>query len=280
MAASTSESNPPSSTNLKPGTFSPPLPTDLRSPCPAVNALANHGYLPRSGRSVTFSAIHAGMSQYSLSALLAFAFAYPIFYERQQPSAPHSWTEIFLSPIHYLLGRFGMRSPGETDPTTGERVLNLDQLAQHGIVEHDVSLSRRDIAQGDNNSPQPDLIAELLAASTDGKFLTIPDFVALRRKRYATQKLDNPDLKFGSGELQLASAEVALILKVFGDGKKVPVEYVKAFFQDGRLPREEGWTKKSWWSVGLLGVNTLAGKIKKMIGPEGESGVPATAVIH
>ncbi|KAL9612967.1 MAG: hypothetical protein Q9167_002444 [Letrouitia subvulpina] len=200
MAASTSENLP--SSDLKPGTFSPPLPTDLRSPCPAINALANHGYIPRSASILS----------------------------------PYLDGDTF-EPNPLLAWPLRNAQSGRDGSKTGEWVLNLDQLAQHGIVEHDVSLSRRDIAQGDNNSPQPDLIAELLAASTDGRFLTVPDFVALRRKRYATQKQDNPDLKFGSAELQLASAEVALILQVFGDGKKVPVEYVKAFFQEGRLPR-------------------------------------------
>ncbi|KAJ6618735.1 Chloroperoxidase [Mycena sp. CBHHK59/15] len=33
--------------------FQPPKSTDARGPCPALNALANHGYLPRSGKNVT-----------------------------------------------------------------------------------------------------------------------------------------------------------------------------------------------------------------------------------
>jgi hypothetical protein len=32
-----------------------PVPGDLRSPCPALNALANHGFLPRDGRNSEFS---------------------------------------------------------------------------------------------------------------------------------------------------------------------------------------------------------------------------------
>ena len=30
-----------------------PGPNDSRSPCPALNALANHGYLPRDGKDIT-----------------------------------------------------------------------------------------------------------------------------------------------------------------------------------------------------------------------------------
>ena len=33
-------------------TYQPPGPDDSRSPCPALNALANHGYLPRDGKNI------------------------------------------------------------------------------------------------------------------------------------------------------------------------------------------------------------------------------------
>ena len=32
--------------------YQPPGPDDSRSPCPALNALANHGYLPRDGKNI------------------------------------------------------------------------------------------------------------------------------------------------------------------------------------------------------------------------------------
>lgn len=32
--------------------YQPPEPNDSRSPCPALNALANHGYLPRDGKNI------------------------------------------------------------------------------------------------------------------------------------------------------------------------------------------------------------------------------------
>ena len=271
MASQSDPSGP--STHLEPGTFSPPKPTDLRSPCPAVNALANHGYLPRDGRNITGNAFKAGMDVYGLGDLLGSLLSYSVMYERRPDgsASPPSWTTLLTNPLQSLLGGFGMRAPGETDPKTGAPVLQLDQLAQHGIVEHDVSLSRRDIAQGDNTTPQPDLIADILSASSDGKVITVSDFAKLRQKRYARQKEDNPKLEFGSKQLLPASAEIALLLKVFGKGDVVPVEYMKAWFQDQRLPIDEGWKRRRWWTVGVAEVFALAGKIKKLIGPEGPS---------
>lgn len=32
--------------------YQAPRPNDSRSPCPALNALANHGYLPRDGKNI------------------------------------------------------------------------------------------------------------------------------------------------------------------------------------------------------------------------------------
>ena len=280
MASPPPSSNPP--TTLKPGTYSPPRPTDLRSPCPGINALANHGYLPRSGLHVPASALKAGMNEFGLGDVLSSIFTYPIFYEHHPSSSPTKthWTNLLSNPLQSLFANFGMRTPGETDPDSGVPVLNLDQLAQHGIVEHDVSLSRRDLAQGDNLSPQADLIAELLSASSDGVFLTVADLVALRRRRYARQKRDNPALEFGERELFLGCAEVALLLKVFGDGEQVRVEYMRAFFEEGRLPREEGWVRRSrWWTLGFVELNLLAARIKRLVGWEEEDGEESGAVL-
>lgn len=260
------------SATLKPGVYAPPKPTDLRSCCPAVNSLANHGYIPRDGRNVTASAFKAGMDEYGLGQALGSLLSYPpVLNERQPPRTHRPLSTLLTNPLQYLTGAFGMRTPGEFDPKTGAPVLQLDQLAEHGIIEHDVSLSRRDIGQGDNSSPQPDLIAQILAASSDGKSITIHDFVALRQRRYVQQKEDNPKLDFGDHQLFLGCAEIALILKVFGDGEKIPLSYMKAWFHEERLPRDEGWRKRKWWSVGLLEIFALAGKIKNMTGPEGKA---------
>ncbi|KAL8963945.1 MAG: hypothetical protein Q9183_004825, partial [Haloplaca sp. 2 TL-2023] len=133
---------------------------------------------------------------------------------------------------------------------------------------------------GDNTSPQPDLIEGLLAASTNGKTISLDDFVALRRKRYERQKQDNPELDFQGMRVQIACTEVALILKVFGDGKEVPVDYVRAWFKEGRLPRDEGWSKRKWWTLGLFELNSLSSKIQGILGPPGEGAIPVVSVAH
>lgn len=249
--------------SLKAGDYAPPKSSDRRSPCPAINALANHGYIPRDGRNVRANEIYHGLRhQIGISPSLSAIFAYPIFLE-QQPAdykAKMSWWSMLTQPIVYMFGGFGMREPGQKD-SNGVDVLNLDQLGLHNKVEHDVSLSRLDTAQGDNTSPNPKLIEQLLDASTDGKIITSSDFIELRRKRYAQQQKDNPELDFKDPQIKVACSEIALILKVFGNGEDVPVDYVRAFFQDGRLPRDEGWLKRNW-GLGVLEMGNLTKKIK------------------
>ncbi|KAJ7893575.1 Cloroperoxidase [Mycena leptocephala] len=93
-----------------------PKATDLRSPCPGLNTLANHGYLPRDGRNISIPMM-----------LTAAKDAFNI-----GPSAIlHS-------------AKFGLLS-GD-DPIT----LNLDALKLHNLIEHDASLSRGDFNLGDN----------------------------------------------------------------------------------------------------------------------------------
>ncbi|KAG8527869.1 uncharacterized protein KY384_006785 [Bacidia gigantensis] len=261
---------------LKRGDYSPSKSSDLRSPCPLVNSLANHGYIPRDGRNVLAAELSGAVNEVGISKALGAALSRPIFLEYVERASiakedangkkgsflAHLWT-FLRNPRAALAKAFGMRKPGQFD-STGKPCLNLDQLAAHGVVEHDVSFSRRDIGQGDNLSKQADLVQQIIAASSDGKTITAEDFAGLRRRRIEEQKKANPSLTYGASQHQLACGEIALILKVFGDGKKVPCDYMKAFFEEERLPREEGWTKR-WWSVGFFDLIPLAAKVKKII---------------
>ena len=46
------------------GEWRAPGPGDIRSPCPGLNTLANHGYLPRDGRNVHVTDIVTAMNDY------------------------------------------------------------------------------------------------------------------------------------------------------------------------------------------------------------------------
>ena len=160
-----------------------------------------------------------------------------------------------------------MRAKGQVD-AAGHACLNLDELNRHGAIEHDVSLSRRDFAQGDNHSVQPDLVAELLACASNGIDMSVGDFARLRAQRTEQQRRDNPGLELGGVQDAMGLGEVALMQMVFGErsgGWSVPVGYMAAVFGEERLPVEEGWRRRWWWPVGFVELTAQARKLGRLV---------------
>ncbi|RPD63367.1 hypothetical protein L227DRAFT_387121 [Lentinus tigrinus ALCF2SS1-6] len=93
--------------------------SDSRSPCPALNALANHGYLPHDGRNLTtVQLISAIRNVYHISL-----------------------------PLATLLSVSGVARCGHWSGC--RRVLDLHELAQHNAIEHDGSLVHDDVLNPD-----------------------------------------------------------------------------------------------------------------------------------
>ncbi|MCJ1295930.1 hypothetical protein MMC34_007495 [Xylographa carneopallida] len=252
---------------LPKGEYQPARPTDLRGPCPAVNALANHGYIPRDGRNVSSVEIKTAMIELGLSSTIRTALTYAAYLEHHD-DPPTGFGAFMRSPFAYLLRQFGLRNPHE-QTTSGVAALDLNQLSRHAAIEHDVSLSRRDFHQGDNTTPQKDLITDLISSSADGKVIMATDLANLRVRRLEQQKRDNPALQYGAGQHQMACGESAFILTVFGAGfghYDVPVSYVEALFAEERLPVREGWRRRRWWTVGFVELTWQAQVLKKLVG--------------
>lgn len=251
------------------GTFAPAQPNDLRSPCPMVNCLANHGFLPRDGRNIRADELYDAVSGAGLGIALASGFVSAVFHEyhpQATPKKPKSWLRrLVTNPLAAL----GMRRPGQTD-SMGRPVLDLDQLARPGVVEHDISLTRRDHQQPQGNAAlQRDLVEGLLDASKDGKMLTREDLARYRKRRIATQKQENPEAQYGAFEHLLSCGEISLILGIVGDGNQAPVTYLRAFLLEERLPLKEGWTPRRWWKLGFIEMQIYVLKVWRLVGVKG-----------
>ncbi len=273
-AANSTESTPLLSSMLSKGAYAPSGPNDKRSPCPLINCLANHGYINRDGRNVQASQLNAAMNEVGLSTALGTVFAQPIFNEHQEPKTvqlrkqpgllARLWA--FIHNPWIVLAVFGMRRRGQVD-SKGKKVLDLDQLGLPGVVEHDVSLTRRDHLQKQGNiTLQQDLVADLLASSKNGKTLTMEDLATFRKRRIQRQLDDNPGLQYGHLQHEIGCAEIALVLDVFGNGKSVPCDYARAFFEEERLPSKEGWRKRWLWTLGFWELASTVSKVKAAIG--------------
>jgi hypothetical protein len=240
-----------------------------------INALANHGYIARSGQDVTSDELLAAVKSVGLSTVLGSAFSRPVYNLYSDPDAAQqnnaglferTWTTL-MNP--WTLLPIGMRRTDRKNGA-GKPVLDLDEMAIANVIEHDISLTRRDHAQTEGNcAPQTDLISELLACSKDGKVLTLEDLAAFRKRRIEQQRKDNPSCKYDTFQHQLACGEIALILGVIGDGKSVRLDYAKAFLQEERLPIEEGWKPRGWWGLGFPELQMTIRKVKALVGVQG-----------
>jgi hypothetical protein len=102
--------------------WAPPGPNDVRSPCPALNALANHGILPHSGKGLTIPILIKALKE-SINVGADFAVA---------------------------IGAAGIFSVSSSPLA---KSFSLEDIRRHNFpIEHDASLSRADFGLngGDN----------------------------------------------------------------------------------------------------------------------------------
>ncbi|KAH9900008.1 Cloroperoxidase [Cubamyces lactineus] len=199
--------------------YCPANPGDSRSPCPALNALANHGYLPHDGRNLTASQLaHAIQEVYGLSPVFATFLAYG-----------------------------GVARCG----THGK--LDLHELAAHNVVEHDGSLVHADAGKGEKYAPtnvDPVLLRQLLDTSPKD-YLSLKDLTQAQVTRQAA----SPPLH--SLQSLVSKGELDLIMEVFGvrgsegasqslipdealgDELVVPKSFLEQWLGQEKLP--DGW---------------------------------------
>ncbi|KAJ7862045.1 Peroxidase, family 2-domain-containing protein [Mycena olivaceomarginata] len=193
--------------------FRAPGPGDVRGPCPGLNTLANHGYLPRNGKQFTVKTLlDAGLAGFNLD-----------------------------PPPITVAAKFGIMT---TDSPTWDRI-NLDALSAHNIIEHDASISRNDFGDGTgDNTHFNETTFATLANSNPGKDYYDPVSAGeVQRARLAHSLATNPFTVNTQKEFLLRSRESALYLSIFGDPATgiASKEFVNIFFREERLPYAEGF---------------------------------------
>ena len=219
---------------LQKGQYHPAGPGDLRSPCPILNSLANHGFIARDGQDITAAELKAAIHYVGLGLDIASALVSRVFQvhsDDPKNGPPGS-------------SRAGLRDPNQMNKD-GIPVLNLDQVGRPHALEHDVSITRQDRELGDCIHLDPELYRRFIQSAEEGKFRSA-DMGRYRKKRYGEQHRDNPHLQFGKFEHYVGCAELAALRCVFGKGvtKGIPDDYVRALFGEERLPYDEGWNPR------------------------------------
>jgi hypothetical protein len=172
-----------------------------RSPCPALNALANHGYLPRDGTEVTPRLLQRALVKvYNLDASLA---------------------EFLVSTL-----------PAQ---------FTLADLGEHHFIEHDASLAHDDAWKGrDPSSGNTTLSSDLLSRGDHDNHLTKVALATFRRERESDSAANSPDFKetFTAERELTAYSEVAVLLLVMGDydTRTIAVDRARSFLVEERIP--------------------------------------------
>jgi len=213
--------------SLNPHRFIPAGPNDLRAPCPALNTLANHGYINRDGRGLTlYALVKAQVEVFNISYPLALSLAVEAV---------------------FLCGN-GLTA-------------TLEQVRAHNRIEHDASLSREDVP-GNSWQRDPELIKLLIADSGTIEGLSFKDMARVRVRREKTLKGRHLDF----AHLRIALGEACLTIGVWGFGggedmtkRVVSKARLRSFFLDERLP--EGWARPLH-RLGFLQTLDMGGKLQ------------------
>ncbi|KAG5643526.1 hypothetical protein DXG03_000718 [Asterophora parasitica] len=216
--------------------FQPPKEGDSRCSCPALNAMANHGILPRDGRNISFKQLN-----HTIRATYNFA---PTF--------------CFFVP-NFAANMLKKKYSKDT--------FDLADLDLHNGIEHDASLVRRDVYFEPNQATiHVPYVEELLASATgkdvDGNaLLTIPDLSKISSKRRAEARAENPEFSLDKFHKVFGSSNSSTMLTIFG-GRVPDLETV---LLEERLP--DGWESRIREPKGLtiLTFNKTVLKVEKGI---------------
>jgi len=187
-------------------------PGDIRSPCPGWNALANHGYINRDGRNIASKDFVNAVQQ-------VFGLATSI-------------TQLAVNNAQNVAGVFGSNGV----------IASLDLLSRtHNVIEHDASLTRQDLALGDNVGVDPQLVKQLVSGFS---VMRKGDLADKRTLRIRDSKRRNSNFTWKLLTQQpVAAGESAFLHLIFGRGNgTVPTSVLGDFLLNERLP--QGWSKR------------------------------------
>ncbi|KAK5111732.1 hypothetical protein LTR85_011777 [Meristemomyces frigidus] len=212
------------------------LPLLVRSPCPALNTLANHGYLPHSGKGITTADI-----------ISAFAVG--------QNFAADTVTGAAAGALALCSAETGVNCT----------MWDLDMLDKPHEIEHDNSLSREDYNFGkDNNTVfSPRVWGQVLRIWRGARIIDFQLAAAAVSERVAVAShTDAP------GWYVNASAssyhETAFYISLFGD----PVEgnarqdWINVWFEQERMPFELGWTATQRETITAASLTAMEAKLE------------------
>ncbi|CAK4030502.1 sterigmatocystin biosynthesis peroxidase stcC [Lecanosticta acicola] len=192
--------------------YQPPGEDDVRSPCPGLNTLANHGFLHRNGKNMTIPhLIEGGAAGLNMGA-------------------------DFMA----VIGAVGLLS--SPDPALG--AFDLDNLDLHNFpIEHDVSLSRQDHFFGNWYDFNQTVWNGTLSYFNGETSTTTPTAAKARYHRVQVCTDTNPQCLYGPMQFILSSGETGLYVQTMSSPvtNSAEISYVRSLFEKQKLPSDLGW---------------------------------------
>ena len=158
--------------------------TIVRGPCPMLNTLTNHGFLPRDGRNLTKVNVVAGLKEglnfnASLGELM--------------------WEQAIIA-----------------NPGPNATFFTLEMLNVHGVLEHDASLSRADAYFGNNHVFNETVFNQSRKWWTD-ETITAKQLAHSKIYRQLESRATNPNYTFTASVEEFSLGEISAPIIAFGD---------------------------------------------------------------
>lgn len=188
---------------------------DGRSPCPALNTLANHGFIPRNGMNISANSL-------AVSAAEAFSIS-----EKSAGFVVEKMISIGL--------------PHRIDEVNSDILFDLEDTR---VTDHDLSVAWLDNYFRTVQENSPCLVKTLIDRAGDEDYITPDHIEANLRARFDDSRLYNPNFKFTEYVLPIAAVQSAEFFVVSDDPnlERVNKTVLQDFllhnkFSDGYVPR-------------------------------------------
>ncbi|KAJ2914351.1 heme-thiolate peroxidase, partial [Candolleomyces efflorescens] len=206
--------------------WEPLRPGDERGPCPALNTLASHGYLPRDGVATPAQLITATQEGFNFDNTAAIVVTY----------LAHLLNGNILTDLLSIGGLTPKTGPPPAPPA------HAGGLNVHGTFEGDAGLTRGDAFFGDNHSFNQTLFDKFVDFSNryGGGFYNLTVAAELRYSRIQDSIATNPEFQFRNVRFITAYGESVFPINLFVDGRsserKLSMPDATSFFRDMKFP--------------------------------------------
>ncbi|KAK7730358.1 hypothetical protein SLS53_009058 [Cytospora paraplurivora] len=201
LAVATASANPHLIPHGSVDSWAPGGPDDFRGPCPMMNTLANHGFLPHDGRNLTETNIVNGLRK-----------------------------GLNFDPA---LAKIMFQQALVANPEPNATYFTLDMLNVHNVLEHDASMSRADAYFG-NNHVFNETVFETTIKYWPDEVLDANHLAMGKVFRQVESKAFNPTYRFTETTEAFSVGEVLAPIAAFGDVDAVKVNrtLVEYFFRE------------------------------------------------